>query len=482
MQDRALKELWDRPVPRQNPLLTVYEILFACVAVINYILLTFDALYLYPLPYYRLTLRDMMLHSMPRAVSLYDPVKGIQPHRFTVSYEEDYNALKKRFADRAGAPATESAAKDREIDALLAALVEKSRDMIDRRSADSHFYLAEKDGVLEMIKNAMRRHLPNPNDSAKESFATFFSRTNLTEERRAAQFAFFDREILPLMQENYFRWIGEDGKRTDFFYRIDRWFVLFFLLDFVLRWGFALHGKKYRTWYLFPIHNAFDIFLLFPPHHSAAFRLLRAIPIFVRLKRNRFIPDDGVLPNVIHNNARLIASEISGLVAMNILEETRQSLDSGGNFSFSTETVEAMERLISGRMEAFSRQVMPEIEPGISELVQYAINRAMEPYLLSPLGPIVRLILMNVHATVREGLEASLSGPEGTERLARILQKAVSEFLLEITDERNRETLMKDLSQFLVGLQRDIEEEMGRSTQDVSKGKTGSSAKIIDVE
>ncbi|MCB1306115.1 MAG: hypothetical protein KDK37_17630, partial [Leptospiraceae bacterium] len=85
-------------------------------------------------------------------------------------------------------------------------------------------------------------------------------------------------------------------------------------------------------------------------------------------------------------------------------------------------------------------------------------NRAMEPYLLSPIGPIVRLILMSVHATVKDGLEAALSGPEGTERLGRILKASVSEILEDMGDPATQEALIEDVIRVLDRVQEDVRE------------------------
>ncbi len=462
MENRVLQELWNQPPRKRSTGKLAYEILFITVAVINYILLLFDAMYLYTMPYFRVTLRDVLLRQAPAIVERYDAVKGIEPHRFTVQYAEDYEALKAAYADLATAPVMIRPAREQKINELLTKLTAYSHDMIDRRGVDSHFYLAEKDGVLELIKNTMRQHLPNEENSAKQAFAQFFSRENLSDERRAAEFAFFDENILPLMNENYFRWIGEDGQKTDYFYRIDRWFVLFFALDFLFRWFTAIRRGAYRRWYLFPVHHFYEIVMLYPPHYSAAMRLLRIVPIYVRLKRNRFIPDDGFMPEIIHDNAQIIAAEISGLVALNIIDQLKSSLEATGRLNLSPATTEAVERLLASQMDQFSRRIMPEIEPQITEMVQYSINRAMEPYLLSPLGPVLRLILLNVHATVREGLEAAFSGPEGTERLSRILQKATHELLQHLTDADSQESLLRDITAFLEQFKKDLEREMQR--------------------
>lgn len=465
MDNRAIQELWNQPPKTKNVGKLVYEIIFVTILVVNYIFVVFDALYLYRLPYYRVTLRDVLLSNAPSIISLYDPIKGIEPHRFTVSYQTDFHKLKSEFANLAIATPLERPAHEREINSLLKTLTDNSYDMIDRRSVDSHFFLAEKEGVLEIIKNRLRAHLPNQDNSAKQAFAEFFSHSNLNDQRRADEFSFFENEILPLMNENYFRWIGEDGEKTDYMYRIDRWFVLLFLLDFLVRWLVALRQKKFRRWYLFPVHNAYDLFLIYPPHYSILWRLARIIPIYVRLKRNRFIPDDGILPNIIHDNAQVIAAEISGLVALNIVDQAKSSLERAGRLTISSATTESIERLLSARMDQFSRRIMPEIEPQITEMVQYSINRAMEPYLLSPFGPVVRLALLNVHATVREGLEAAFSGPEGTERLSRILQKSTHELLMDLTDINASEALIRDLTDMLDHFSFDLKQEMQRASQ-----------------
>ena len=91
-------------------------------------------------------------------------------------------------------------------------------------------------------------------------------------------------------------------------------------------------------------------------------------------------------------------------------------------------------------------------------MVSYSINRAMEPYLLSPIGPIVRLILMSVHATVNDGLEAALSGPEGTERLSRILQESVANIMEDMGDPETQEALIADVIRVLDRVQEDVRE------------------------
>ncbi|HBS03950.1 MAG TPA: hypothetical protein DEA96_03220 [Leptospiraceae bacterium] len=458
MEKRALEQLWDQNQSTRKEkklVVTLYEILFALVAFANISLVVFDASYLWKIPYARMTFRDVYLDYAPGLVKQYDPVKGIESHRFVDSYKDEIKNLKNALGELAENPANlqarQTSVQSRET------LIEMTVDMINRRGVDSHFYLAEKDGVLERIKNKMREEYPNEDDSAKDAFREFFSQENLTPDNYQDKFKFFDSEVMYLMNQNYFRWIGEDGEKKDYFHLIDRWFVLFFLLDFLARWIMAIVQKRYRKWYLFPVRQSYEVFNLFPPHHAAWFRLLRVIPFYMRIRQNGWLPDDGLAPDIIKSNAGIIAEEISGLVVLNILDQTKASLKRTG-IRMEGDTRDAVENLLSNQMASVAKKVIPEIQPQISEMVSYSINRAMEPYLLSPIGPIVRLILMSVHATVNDGLEAALSGPEGTERLSRILQNSVSNIMEDMGDPESQEALIEDVIRVLDRVQEDVRE------------------------
>ncbi len=121
------------------------------------------------------------------------------------------------------------------------------------------------------------------------------------------------------------------------------------------------------------------------------------------------------------------------------------------------QTFESLKNLLQNQAYVFSYKVMPEIEPLITESVQYSINRAMEPYLLSPVGPIIRIILLNVHASVKEGLEAIFSGPEGLERISRIVSKSISDLIDQIQYPDNQKMVIENVIQFLEVLKKDIQ-------------------------
>lgn len=467
--DEILGRLWHGKSPRTlEKFKFIYEIFFIVVLVLNIFVALFDFTYLTNIPYTGVTFRDIYLEfarSQDPAgktpdVLFYDRVKGIQPHRAVVGFLGEYDELKKRLATEQK-PSPESLA-------LMEKLIARSLIMINKRPPLSDFSLANKDGTLEEIKNRMRARFLKPGEelrlkSAKRSFREFFSADNLSPERRKLEFNFFDERIRPLLEQNYFRWIGPDGKPQDYFSRLfDLWFVLlFFWPDFLVRWFFAIRRKQYRAWYLFPVRNWPDLFTLFSPHHAAWLRLLRLATLYKRLKENGWLPGGGVMPGIIHDNAGLIAEEISGLVLVNILSQTREMIRERDTASLARILQGGLgaraEKLIEGQMEIVALEMVPAIRPRVAELVHFALQEALSSWLKTPLAPAMRLALEQVRNSVDKGLEAALSSPEGIARMREILKLSSNTLLQNSLSVANLEALREQMLYLLEELIEELE-------------------------
>lgn len=449
----------DEPRPRAFARLAslVYEIFYCTVLGVNLLIVFFDATYLMQVPFTGLTMRDVYLTYAPpelHAVDengeadplllIYDEVKGIKPHRFTVRYLEKVDEAEELLASAEAAASGDAAP-------VLAELRDLSVEMIN----DDPFAIARKSGTLEVIKNRMRDHMEN--ESGKDSFRDFWSAENLGPERAAAEIAWFEKEIRPLMEQNYFRWIGEDGEPTDFFYRYDLWFVLFFLLDFVVRWGHAVATKRYRLWYVFVVRHWYELFLLVPVQHAAWFRMLRVIPFLYRMADNRFLPDSGLAPQIIHENAGIIAEEISGMVLLNILRQSKGIVENRGLKEILTTSEEGVldeiQEFLESQTELISKKVVPQIQPQISDLVAMSIDASMQKELNSPLALALKPILANVHVHVRMGLESSMNSPEGVKRLTEIQRTFVRVLIEELAKDENIAVMERNIAKLLDGMQ-----------------------------
>ncbi len=447
-----------------------YELLFCLALTANVAIAVFDFTYLENIPYTPTTMRDVYLelsrrpefsflkHKDPKIDLFYDPIKGIERHRATDSYVEDFRNLRTRLGSE-----REFSAENR---ALMQSLVDRAGDMINKRPPLTDFSLAEKDGALEHLKDKMRLHFMQPGEklrdlSAKKAFERFFSPENLTVERRAAEFRWFEEEIVPILAANYFRWIDDDGRPKNYFSRrIDFWFVLLlFWPDFLIRWAAAIFTRRYRRWYLFPVRNWVSVFLLISPHHAAWVRLLRVLPLYSRLNANGWIPGGGIMPGILHDNAAVIAEEISGMVLVNIIAQVQAMLEKRAvnvEAITSSDALQQIQRLTDQQAGILASKMVPQIQPDIADLVEYSINHAMGPFINTPLGGPFRLALSPVHDRVREGLRAALASPEGSEQMRAILQKSTRIVLEQLTAQENLGVLQEQIARVLEEVKQEI--------------------------
>jgi hypothetical protein len=240
-----------------------FERIVALIALVNLLLVLFDADYI--------RFRDTYLRLFPGFTTWYGATfKGIEPERTTTAYLETFTALEKQIA--------QTGLTSIKAETLLQELREQSVTIID----ENPFQSANKSGTLEKIKNTMRERMET--DSAKPAFEQFWSREYLNRQGWAKESRFFNDNIVPLFQKNYFRSIGENGLPTDYFWRIDNWFILFFALEFLARTFYISRRYKNYTWLDAVLLRWYDLFLLLP-----FWRWLRIIPVTIRLNQSQLI-------------------------------------------------------------------------------------------------------------------------------------------------------------------------------------------------
>ena len=390
---------------------------------------------------------------------------------------DDYKEVMTLIQENPGAVAlaiTDDAAEVE--DRILADLRRRSVALID----ESPFEIARKNGTLEVLKREIRGHvkerlagdqaeLARIGGSAKKSFDYFWSRDvgarggNLTAENFAAELAWFQTTIRPLMEQNYFRHIGDDGELQNEFYRLDLFFVAVFAIDFLARWIMAIYNRRYRKWYLFPVTRWFEVFNLLLPHHWAWLRLGRIIPLVVRLRENGFIPGEGILPGLVRDNATIIAEEISGLVLLQILKQARTVLHTTDIAELleksdkDEQAIAEIQKIVDTQTQAIAHGMVPAIFPGVADLVRHSIDKSLEPWLLSPVGGPLRLIMISIHKSVRDGLAASMVSDEGRDQMAAIMKRSTQAIFEEMTSPKNVSELQKNLDHSLGNLIDEIE-------------------------
>jgi hypothetical protein len=367
-----------------------FEKIMALIAVVNLLLVIFDLSYV--------PLRDFWLHGQVRLGNLrsayvnipgikldiipsnvsqfvlqYDAIKGITPNRTTENYLEKVASLERQLeTNNLNSP---------EITPILSDLRRRSLEIIQNDA----FAEAGKSGNLERIKNLMREHLPNAENSAQQAFWQFWS-VNHLQENTTAELEFFNREIKPILETNYYRHIGETGGYIDDFGLIDFPFGAIFALEFLTRTWFISRTRTGVNWLDAMLWRWYDVFFLLP-----FWRWLRVIPAVIRLQRSRLLPlhlGDRVQKQISQGIVAGIAEDITEVVVIRIINQLQISIRQGDigrllakhdrdsyiDLNDTNETAEMIKILVHAIVEG----VLPKIQPEAEALLQYSLEKAIQ--------------------------------------------------------------------------------------------------------
>jgi len=333
----------------------------AILATLNYILVLFNLTYV---PW-----RDFYFRYLPQLTRIYDPIKGIEPNRETQNYLETVEALQAQVVQTGltSAPAEK----------LLQELQRQSEEMIDT----DPFAVADKSGALEKIKNRMRDRIPNPEDSAKQAFVTFWSPEYLTQQGFQKQMEWFEDEIEPAIARNYYRSIGENGDFITEFWKLDLPFVLIFLAEFLIRT--RLISRRFNTvsWLDAMLWRWYDMFLFIPLPTA---RILRIIPVSMRLNQTKLVKLDRVRALASRGLVASFAAELTEAVIIQFINQLQQELRRGNLAQRISQSrhqryldinnVNEIEAILTRLIQLTVYRVIPQLHDDIEALLRYNIE------------------------------------------------------------------------------------------------------------
>lgn len=315
---------------------------------------------------------DVLPEAATRLITQYDVIKGIVPYRDTAQYLAQVDRLKRELvASPLDAPP---------VEAILADLRRRSVEIIDTNP----FELADKTGTLEQIKNRMRERISNPEDSAKQAFQEFWSSEYLRD-RPAQALPFFDEEIRPLIERNYYRPVGENGEFVNYFGLIDFPFFALFALDFLARTWNISRRRAGVSWLDAMLWRWWDIFLLIP-----LWRWLRVIPVVIRLNE----ADLGVDLRPLKKQASQglvagIAEDVTEVVIVRVINQIQDSIRQGEIAKLlaqrqtkyidinQTDEPSELAKLVA---HLAVHKVLPTIKPDVEALLHYNITKAFHQF------------------------------------------------------------------------------------------------------
>lgn len=320
---------------------------------------------------YRITIIPKALREK---VIQYDVVKGIEPYRDTQQYLDTVEELEKNI-EEFGLDAPETLE-------TLSILRELSAQMI----SEDPFQLANKSGNLERIKNMMRDRMEdpvlNPRGSATISFESFWDIDHL-EGQVEEELNFFNEEIAPLINTNYFRPIGENGQFVDYFGLIDFPFIAILFVDFMVRSfvislrhnGIKIQDAIFWRWY--------DLIFFLP-----ILRWLRIIPVSIRLDESKLICLTTIKRQASQGFVASIAGDITEVIVLRLVNQLQHFIKDGYiedflspdqnareyiNFNNTDEIAEITKLIV----DLAANQVLPEIRPEVEDLLNYVIEKSI---------------------------------------------------------------------------------------------------------
>lgn len=328
----------------------------ALLATVNLGLVLFDYSYL---PY-----RNFYLKYFPDLTRIYDPVKGIEPHRETENYLNQVQLLQQSVKET-GLQSDQTAASLDQLRRLSVEMIE-----------NNPFAVAGKTGTLEKIKNRMRDRIGQ--SSARQAFTLFWSQTHLSAGRYQQEIDFFNQKIQPLIATNYYRNIGEDGEFIDDFWLIDLPFTVLFGLELLARICQIKRRYPAYSWLDAIIWRWYDVFLLLP-----VWRWLRTIPVLVRLDKAKLINLYGLRQQIHRGIVANFAAEITEIVLIRVINQLQESIRQGELVRWLFQTgrrpyidinnINEVEAIATILINLIVYQVLPQIQPDLVAILHHNI-------------------------------------------------------------------------------------------------------------
>ena len=343
---------------------------------------------LYPIPSVPLV---VPLRFIPDLTPLVDPIKGIEPHRETQAYLEQfrqlYGALLVLPAGQAPQPSQ-------------VALLNRQAQLTDQLIDGNPFLASDASGTLEKIKNRLRQRADL--DSARQASSLLLSPAWIRAKGWRQERLFWNDQVLPLVATNYWRSIDENGRPTDHFWRID--LLLFqsvFVLDILLRLILLRRRLPGLSWGDALLRRWSDLPLLLP-----FWRWLRLVPVLERLQTSGLVNFEPLRAVVSRGVVALLAVELFEVLSLQILDGTQglirsrrwpqrlRALRSHQSVASSSDE-RALVELVRIWAPLLLSRVAPKLAPELQGLLGYSLRQSLErtvvPAPLRQLQPLLQV-------------------------------------------------------------------------------------------
>lgn len=400
---------------------------------------------------------DIIPAEISQFITQYDRLKGIVPYRYTEIYLNRVAQL------------TEKLNMGGELDdPSIVSLIDDLRLQSIETIETNPFAEAGKSGTLEQIKNKMREYLPNPEDSAKESFRQFWS-VNYLRSQTNEKLEFFNTEIAPLIARNYYRHISENGNYVDNFGFIDFPFALLFALEFLVRTRLISRTRTNVSWRDAMLWRWYDLLFFIP-----FWRWLRIIPVTARLNRANLIELRRIKKQLSQGLVAGIAEDVTEVVVIRIINQLQNSLRQGDikkllahsntNPYIDLNNTNEIAEIIKLIFQLFVYEVLPKIRPEAEQLLEYSLEKALKqtnayqgikflPGSESTIDTLISQLVSQTYQALSDVLNAAL---EEDQKFAELLDSLVNTLNTSFSTELRAQKSLNQIEFLLIDLLEEI--------------------------
>ena len=341
---------------------------------------------LYPVPSLPLV---VPLPWLPDITPVLDPLKGIRPHRETQAYLDGFKRLDQALQT------------DSSLESTIT-LLKQQQKLTENLISSQRLLSSSSASALDQLKNRLRARTGL--NSAQQSADLLLSEGHINQSGWNRERQFWNQQILPLVEINYWRSIDENGRPTDLSWRVDAPFQLLFLLDIVLRCLRLKSRYPAIRWRDAVLRRWIDLPLLLP-----FARWMRLVPVTERLSRTGLIQLEPLRAVISRGVVALLAVELFEVITIRVVDTFQQLIRS-------PQLPERVRSLCSHQTSNANED---------RELLE--LLRLWLPLLLTKVGPALRPQLV---ALIGHLLQQSLSRSVMPEPLRRVaaLQSAEAEF------------------------------------------------------
>lgn len=418
--------------------------------------------------------RGQPVRTIERSVitCLYDPVKGIEPHRETQEYLQTVAQLEAQVAQKGVEPGLKSP----DVQKTLVLLRQKSAEILSQNP----FAGAGKSGTLERIRNEIRRRVrqrTQTNIGATESFQVFWSTNNptypnyLSSTTYADEIGWFNSTLRPLIETNYFRGIGENGEPINNFWMLDAPFVTLFFLEFLARTFYISRRYRSLTWLDAMVWRWYDIPLFIPFSLAVpALALMRVLPTTLRLHQAKLINLEAINARAREGFVAAIAEEITEVVVVQIVNQVQGAIRRGEFTKLLERTskrqyvhvndVNEVEELAKHLMQLLVYQVFPKVQPDLEALLQHSVTSVLSqspvyqgltmlPGMSKTSTQITDRLVSDLTQTAYDTLKTTLEDPKTTELVMQLARNFSITTISEARQQNNLDEIQLLLSDLL---------------------------------